>query len=244
MPRSPRRPPDPGDALGDSDSDSDLDPGPARIPDHVAFALASSDPARTDPGDARPDLRGLVDGALAHGIGWLTLHVAGACPPAPALRTAVERLVDAGAGDLAAGVRVRVAGRREGPADPALLDLVDGAARRTADNRALTLTVALNYGGRQEILDAVGALASSGGRRTTVTERALAAHLYQPDMPDPDLVVVVADERRVPDSFLWEVAYSEFVFLEGPPAGVGRADLDRAVAEYQRRHRRFGGIEG
>ena len=108
----------------------------------------------------------------------------------------------------------------------------------------MTLTFAFNYGGRAEIVDAVQALVAR--RRAPPTRsprRPSAPHLYAPDMPDPDLVVRTSGEYRISNFLLWELAYSELVFTDVLWPDFRREDLFEAVREYQRRDRRFGGVE-
>ena len=120
---------------------------------------------------------------------------------------------------------------------------LDELVARTAGGDRLTLTLAVDYDGRAEIVDAIAALAAAGTRPRHVDETAIARHLYHPDMPDPDLVVRTSGERRVSDLLLWEVAYSELVVVDVPWPDVRRRDFYDAVVEYQHRDRRYGGLD-
>jgi undecaprenyl diphosphate synthase len=120
---------------------------------------------------------------------------------------------------------------------------MDEALELTARNKAMTLTIAFNYGGRAEIVDAVRALVSEGVPASRIDERAIRAHLYDPEMPDPELVVRTSGEYRVSNFLLWELAYSELVFTEVLWPDFRREHLFEAVREYQRRDRRFGGVD-
>jgi undecaprenyl diphosphate synthase len=117
----------------------------------------------------------------------------------------------------------------------------------TARNRRMTLTFAFNYGGRAELLDAARAIAAevADGRLapSRINERALARHLYAPDMPDPDLLVRTSGEYRISNFLLWQLAYAELVFTDVLWPDFRREDLFAAIAEYQGRERRFGAIE-
>ena len=104
----------------------------------------------------------------------------------------------------------------------------------------MTLTIAFNYGGRAEIVDAVRALVASGTTADKIDERAIRRHLYDPEMPDPDLVVRTSGEYRISNFLLWELAYSELIFTEVLWPDFRRQHLFEAVREYQRRNRRFG----
>ncbi|CAB4833477.1 unannotated protein [freshwater metagenome] len=120
---------------------------------------------------------------------------------------------------------------------------MDESAELTKKNRRLTLTMAFNYGGRAEIIDAVKAMVAEGVAEKNVTEKALRKHLYHPDMPDPDLVVRTSGEHRISNYLLWEMAYSELVFPEVLWPDFRREHLYEAVLEFQRRERRYGGLE-
>jgi undecaprenyl diphosphate synthase len=133
----------------------------------------------------------------------------------------------------AEGVRMRFIGRRTG-VEPQLLEQIDWAERTTAANRRITFYVAFNYGGRAEIVDAARAF-------TGTTEEEFRAHLYAPDMHDPDLIIRTSGERRLSNYLLWQSAYSELVFTETLWPDFSRADFEAALAEFEARRRRFGG---
>ena len=117
---------------------------------------------------------------------------------------------------------------------------------RTAHHTRLTLQVAFNYGGRAELVDAARRLAAdaAAGRvdPPRVTERSLQSRLYEPDAPDVDLLVRTSGEQRLSNFLLWEAAYAELVFTEVLWPDFDRRTLFAAVAEYQRRARRFGRV--
>jgi undecaprenyl diphosphate synthase len=110
----------------------------------------------------------------------------------------------------------------------------------------MTLTFAFNYGGRAELVDATRAIAervASGALAPEkIDERTLARHLYAPDMPDPDLLVRTSGEFRLSNFMLWEMAYSELVFADVLWPDFRQQNLFDAIAEYQRRNRRFGSV--
>ncbi|MGP0100657.1 MAG: polyprenyl diphosphate synthase [Solirubrobacteraceae bacterium] len=130
-------------------------------------------------------------------------------------------------------VRMRFIGRREG-VERELIEEMEKAESLTAGNRLITLFVAFNYGGRAEIVDAAG-------RMRTATEENFRAGLYAPDMHDPDLIIRTGGERRLSNFLLWQSAYSELVFSDELWPDFTRADLERALAEFSARQRRFGG---
>ena len=116
------------------------------------------------------------------------------------------------------------------------------AEELTKGNTGLTFTVAFNYGGRAEIVDAVQKMIDSGVKR--VTEKTIERNLYNPEMPDPDLVIRTSGESRISNFLLWELAYSELVFSERLWPDLYRDNLFNAIKEYQDRDRRFGGLGG
>ena len=144
------------------------------------------------------------------------------------------------------GVRVRWAGRRP-KLWKSVIDELETAERLTARNTVLTLTMCVNYGGRAEIADAARAIAieAAAGRLdpTKVSEKTLAAHLDEPDMPDVDMLWRSSGEQRTSNFLPWQAAYAELVFSDVLWPDVDRRDLWRAIEEYARRNRRFGGAE-
>ncbi len=130
-------------------------------------------------------------------------------------------------------VRMRFIGRRHGVARELLREM-ERAESLTAGNRLITLFVAFNYGGRAEIVDAASDFRAG-------TEADFSRCLYAPDMHDPDLIIRTGGERRLSNFLLWQSAYSELVFSEELWPDFTRADLERALAEFRARQRRFGG---
>jgi len=135
-------------------------------------------------------------------------------------------------------IRVVFSGRRDG-LDPRMRTRMEQAERETAGNGAGVLNVCLNYGGRAEIVDAANAAAAAGAG--AIDEPAIAAHLYQPWLPEPDLIIRTAGERRTSNFLLWQAAYAELYVTDRLWPDFGVEDLNEAVADYQGRIRRFGG---
>jgi undecaprenyl diphosphate synthase len=131
------------------------------------------------------------------------------------------------------GVRMRFLGRRNGVTQE-LSEEMQAAESLTAGNDLITLFVAVNYGGRAEIVDA-----ASGFRG--ITEQDFRGCLYAPDMHDPDLIIRTGGERRLSNFLLWQSAYSELVFSDELWPDFTREHLERALAEFAARQRRFGG---
>jgi undecaprenyl diphosphate synthase len=128
---------------------------------------------------------------------------------------------------------MRFIGRREGVSQE-LVEQMRWAEETTAGNDRITLFVAFNYGGRAEIVDAARAF-------TGTTEEEFRAHLYAPEMHDPDLIIRTSGEQRLSNYLLWQSAYSELHFSEVLWPDFSRADLEFALAEFDARKRRFGG---
>jgi len=143
--------------------------------------------------------------------------------------------------DLAAqGVRCRFLGRRDRALDwlRAKMDELEAA---TAEKSKLQLWIAFDYGGRAELVDAARRLLESGIDPEDVDADALAACLYEPEMPDPDLVIRTSGEQRISNFLLWQSAYAEYVFTDTLWPDFGPEDLRTAIEEYALRRRRFGG---
>ncbi|MBI4092641.1 MAG: di-trans,poly-cis-decaprenylcistransferase [Candidatus Kerfeldbacteria bacterium] len=122
-----------------------------------------------------------------------------------------------------------------------LQKLVADAVNLTRDNTRGALNVLLNYGGRAEIVDAVRAIVRAKPDADSVDETLITKHLYQPDIPEPDLVIRTSGEHRLSGFMPWQTEYSEYVFSEKLWPDFTAKDLDAALEEYRRRERRFGG---
>jgi undecaprenyl diphosphate synthase len=144
------------------------------------------------------------------------------------------------------GVRIRIIGTRDG-LDHDILRLIDDAVLLTKDNSALNLTIAFNYGARDEIARAASRIAEEVARGSLaaadITPERFGAYLDTADVPDPDLLIRTSGELRLSNFLLWQLAYSEFVFIDTYWPDFSRETLEAAIAEYQRRTRRFGGLK-
>jgi undecaprenyl diphosphate synthase len=145
----------------------------------------------------------------------------------------------------AENVRVKVIGEREGlPVD--IAGLLDEAESLTRANTGLTLAIAFNYGGRQEIVGAVRALAEKVARGEIspqdIDAEAIDAELHTAAMPEPDLVIRTSGEKRLSNFLLWQAAYSELVFSPVLWPDFDESAFDAAILEYNARERRFGGV--
>ena len=232
---------------------------PTRLPVHIACVMDGNGRwaqkrglARTEGHSAGEEaLFDAVEGAVDVGVRWLTVYAFSTenwKRPVDEVRFLMKfnesllmRRVDE-LDDM--GVRVRFAGRRDWRVPKRLMKRMDESIDKTEHNRTMTLTIAFNYGGRAEIIDAVRSLVADGAGPNDITEKAIRSRLYHPDMPDPDLVIRTSGEFRISNFLLWELAYSELVFTEVLWPDFRRDHLFEAIREFQRRDRRFGGLEG
>ena len=138
-------------------------------------------------------------------------------------------------------IRFQVIGRLEGLPDAVQEDLAS-AIFETSTNTGLQLNVALNYGGRTELVDAVKALVQKAkrGEDVAVDEGALSAELYTAGLPDPDLLIRTSGEMRVSNFLLWQIAYAELYFTKKFWPDFSKEDLYEAIINFQKRQRRFG----
>ena len=231
---------------------------PERIPDHIACVMDGNGRWAERRGLARTDghaageeaLFDAVEGARLMGVKWLTAWAFSTenwrRPPDEVrfLMGFNESLLSRRRDELhAKNVRVRFIGRRDWRVPRRVLKRMDETVELTRRNTGMTLTMAFNYGGRAEIVDAVKSMIEAGVPAGKVTEKRLRDHLYAPDMPEPDVVVRTSGEYRISNFMLWELAYSELVFTEVLWPDFRREHLFDAVREYQSRDRRFGGVQ-
>ncbi|MBI4556700.1 MAG: di-trans,poly-cis-decaprenylcistransferase [Candidatus Hydrogenedentes bacterium] len=141
-------------------------------------------------------------------------------------------------------IRVTFMGRRDGLSARVIRDL-DRCVERTRTNRSMVLNVAINYGARAEIADAAKAIAAEVKEGSLglaqIDEHCFERHLYQPDLPELDLLIRTSGEVRLSNFMLWQVSYAEIVSLPVFWPDFRKPHLYEAIAEYQRRNRRFGG---
>ena len=204
-------------------------------------------PRATPPGETA--LLDVVNGALEIGVKWITLYAFSTenwRRPADEVRYLMnfnQSLLMRRRDELSEkGVQIRFAGRRDWRVPRRVLKRMDESIELTRRNTRMVMTMAFNYGGRAEIVDAVRALVAEGTPANKIDEKAIRRHLYFPDMPDPDLVIRTSGETRISNFLLWEIAYSELVFPETLWPDMRRRHLYEAVIEYQRRVRRFGAV--
>jgi undecaprenyl diphosphate synthase len=229
---------------------------PANVPVHVACVMDGNGRWAAQRGldhkaghvAGEQALSDVVEGAIEIGVKWLTAYAFSTenwTRPTDEVQFLMqfnEDVIGRRSGELhEQGVRLVFAGRRGFPVPPSVVDAMDEAMKLTATNDRLTLTVAFNYGGRAEIVDAVRELVRSGVPADDIDEAAIRSHLYAPDMPDVDLMIRSSNEFRISNFLLWQVAYGELYFTETLWPDFDREQLFAAVREYQGRQRRFGG---
>lgn len=190
-----------------------------------------------------------VEGALEIGIKWLTVYAFSTenwKRPRDEVRFLMgfnESLLLRRRDEMnERDVRLRFIGRKDWRVPRRVLRHIADSVELTAKNQTMTFTLAFNYGGRAEIVDAVKAMVRDGVSANQVSEKSIRDHLYDPEMPDPDVVVRTSGEHRISNFLLWELAYSELVFTDTLWPDFRREDLFEAVREFQRRDRRFGGV--
>lgn len=234
---------------------SELDP--TRIPVHVAIVMDGNGRWAQRRGLPRTDghaageeaLMDTIWGAREAGIRWLTVYAFSTenwKRPVDEVRFLMnfnERLLLTRRDELHdANIKMQFIGRRDWRVPKRILRRIDETLELTRDNDAMTVSMAFNYGGRAELVDAMRAIAAEGIKPDKITEKTIKAHLYDPEMPDPELMVRTSGEYRMSNFLMWELAYSELVFTEVLWPDFRRGDLYSAIDEYQRRERRFGGL--
>ena len=230
---------------------------PTRIPVHIAAVMdgngrwAQRRGLKRTEGHAAGEeaLMDAIDGALDLGSSWLTVYAFSTenwRRPVDEVRYLMgfnESLLVRRRDELnAKGVRIRFIGRRDWRVPKRLLRRIDESIELTKKNRTLTLTIAFNYGGRAELVDAVRQIVREGIAADRIDEKTIAKRLYAPDMPDPELLVRTSGEYRLSNYLMWEAAYSELVFTDVLWPDFRREHLFVAVRESQARDRRCGGL--
>ena len=192
-------------------------------------------------------LRRVVETSIDLGIEALTVYAFStenwARPPdeIDALMEIFDETIERELPDLASqGVRTGFIGRRDRAPDW-LRERMAELEHETEPNSRLALWIAFDYGGRAELVTAVQRIVADGLEAERIDEEAVAERLSAPDLPDPDLLIRTSGESRISNFLLWQVAYSELVFVDTLWPDFGPDDLRAAVAEYARRRRRFGG---
>jgi undecaprenyl diphosphate synthase len=229
---------------------------PARLPRHIAIIMDGN--GRWAKRRGLPRVQGHREGMNAVrsvirtcgelGISTLTLYAFSTenwKRPAAEVRFLMNLLLEFLRRELAElnrqGVRLKRLGQRE-RIPPPVLAQIDRAVKATARNQGLKLNLAFNYGGRREILDAVRKVVALRPR-PPLTEAAFSRQLYTAGVPDPDLLIRTSGEYRLSNFLLWQLAYAEIVVSPVLWPDFRERELIAVLEEYQRRERRFGGVE-
>ena len=233
---------------------------PQRLPRHIAIIMDGNGrwaqrrhlPRVAGHRSGVRPVRETIESCAQLGIGWLTLYafsIENWKRPRAEVETLWYLLRHSLIKELPElkrnGVRLQVIGRIEELPEDVQRDL-DSAMVETAANNGLQLTIALNYGGRAELVDAVNTILErerrQGSSGQPVTEATINANLYTVGMPDPDLLIRTSGEMRVSNFLLWQIAYAEIWVTEKMWPDFRRVDLVQAILDYQKRERRYGGL--
>lgn len=231
----------------------------SEIPSHVALVMDGNGRWAERQGLKRTDghaageeaLFDTIHGAVELGIDWLTVYAFSTenwKRPTDEVRYLMrfnESLLVRRSHELnEMNVRIRFVGRRNWRVPRRLIKRMDESIELTRSNTGMTFTIAFNYGGRAEILDAMKRMVADGVSADKITEKRLRKYFYDGEMPDVDLMVRTSGEYRISNFLLWEIAYSELVFTETLWPDFRREHLCDAIVEFQERDRRFGGLNG
>ena len=229
----------------------------SRIPKHIAAVMDGNGRWATQQGLKRTQghaagedaLFDTVDGAIEIGLKWFTVYAFSTenwRRPTDEVRYLMnynKGILERHAEDLhQRNVRINFIGRRDWRVPRGVLRRIDWATDLTKNNTGMVFTVAFNYGGRAEIVDAVRQLVADGVKPDKVNEKAIAKRMYCPEMPDPELMIRTSGEFRISNYLIWELAYSELVFTDVLWPDFTKDHLVEAIREYQSRNRRFGGV--
>ena len=194
------------------------------------------------------NIRRVVDILAGHGVSVITIYAFSTenwnrpAPEVDALMTILAEEIEPQTRDLhQAGVRLVHLGNPD-PLNPQLRRAVAEAQKRTQDNSGVTLNIAFNYGGRDEILRAVRRIISDDLTPDQVNEELFSRYLYTHGCPDPDLIIRTGGEQRISNFLLWQAAYSEYYHTHVLWPDLDEAELNLALDAYRQRQRRFGGL--
>ena len=231
----------------------DLDPD--RMPQHVAIVMDGNGrwaaqrglPRTRGHEEGERALYDVVEGALDAGLKFLTVYAFSTetwSRPSDEVKFLMNfnRLLIRKRRDELndRGVRIRFMGRRDRRLPRSVQKEMEAAEAMTEGNSRLTLVIALNYGGRAELVDAIRALVEEPPAR--VDARAISKRLYLPDVPDPDLLIRTSGEMRISNFLVWQAAYAELWFTPVLWPDFNREHLFEAIRDYQKRERRFGKV--
>ncbi|MDP6420650.1 MAG: polyprenyl diphosphate synthase [SAR202 cluster bacterium] len=229
----------------------------ASSPTHVAIIMDGNGRWATSRGETRSNghragtenVRQVVEAFARSGVEYLTLFAFSTenwdrpDQEVNALITILHETISREVADLhAQGIRIRHLGTLDRMSADLGTAISDGI-ELTKHNTRMTLSVAFNYGGRAEILDAVKRIVASGVGADRIDDELFASHLYTRDMPDPDLIIRTAGEMRLSNFLLWQSAYAEYYTTEVLWPDFDAEEVQRALDAYGKRSRRFGRVE-
>ncbi|MFZ2857602.1 polyprenyl diphosphate synthase [Acidovorax sp.] len=232
---------------------------PSGVPEHLAVIMDGNRrwarerglPKALGHGRGAKRVRGLVEACMARGVRWLTLFAFSTenwkrpADEVSSLMGLFLLYLQKEASDMHKnGVRLKVIGDRSA-FDARLQTLMANVEAMTAHNTQITLTIAANYGGRWDMLQAVQAWQAANPQQpvSAMTEDALVAHLSLAGAPEPDLLIRTGGESRISNFMLWQSAYTELYFTPVLWPDFSPESLDQALAWYAQRERRFGGAD-
>ena len=228
---------------------------PKTLPNHVGIIMDGNGrwaekrqlPRTTGPLQGEEALFECIEGAIELGIPWLTVY-GFSTENWKRPKEEVQFLINFNRETIRRrrdelherNVKIEFIGRENWRVSKGLLNDMEEARQLTKKNTGLVFTVAFNYGGRAELVDAVKEIIKTGIDESKITEKKIATYLYQSQMPDADLIIRTSGEERLSNFLLWQSAYSELLFLEDLWPDFTRTTFHKAIEEYQRRSRRFG----
>jgi undecaprenyl diphosphate synthase len=236
--------------------DQALELPPARIPQHVAmimdgngrWAISRGLPRMAGHKAGTENLRRVIRATAEFGIKYLTIYAFSTenwgRPPEEVrgLLTILEDVIDRELNELHnEGVQLRHLGRLEQLA-PALQKKVVHAMELTRHNDRLILNIAWNYGGRDEIIQAIQHMMKDGVEPDKVTDELVSRYLYTAGVPDPDLIIRTSGELRISNFLIWQAAYSEWYVTPTYWPDFDKDEYRRAIETYGQRDRRYGGV--
>lgn len=227
---------------------------PEVVPNHIAIIMDGNGRWARERGLPRlaghragtENLRRVIEACAEFGIEYLTIYAFSTenwGRPEPEVSGLMQIFEDVFDRELAElhrqGARLLHIGRLEGIKESLRRKVID-AIELTKDNDRVTLCVAFNYGGRDEIIHAIQEIVAEGYKPEQIDAELVSRHLYTADVPDPDLVIRTSGEQRISNFLLWQAAYAEWVFPMIYWPDFGRQELLDAIHEYAQRERRFG----
>jgi undecaprenyl diphosphate synthase len=227
-----------------------------RIPQHVAiimdgngrWALARGLPRAAGHRAGTENLRRIIEASVEFGVQYLTIYAFSTenwgRPPQEVrvLMNILEDVIDRELDELhKEGVQLRHIGRLE-RLDPKLQEKVLQAIELTKHNSRLVLNIAFNYGGRDEIVNAIQGMIADGVKAEDVTAELVGQYLFTAGVPDPDLIIRTSGELRFSNFMIWQAAYSEWYVTPTYWPDFGKEEYHRAIEAYAQRDRRFGGV--